>query len=128
MEAKLPWLKSDEGLQFEEDLWRTLSTTSVFTLIEDESTPVWNYTAPPPTVPPLSSPRSPSSKTHSHHARARKPLPAHLPSALGPHRLHCNTDVRAPDRVPRARVGLSVPLSPAEDEVRREIRALKGSY
>ena len=50
-------------------------------------------------------PRHPEDRTAPAFVHAAQ-IPTHLPSALRPHRLHHDTDLRAPDRLPRARAWL----------------------
>ncbi|KAI0353022.1 hypothetical protein OH77DRAFT_1427793 [Trametes cingulata] len=147
LEEKFPWIAED-GAQHEETLWQTLTTTPIFqpaplppsATNTSTSTPapppapspdtVWTYVPPsPPPPPPLLAslttlasslpardPSSPPQPKYQHTFQALSDLTGYIAtqtyaSPLG---------LRAPG------VGLGIPLSPEEEEVRREIRALKG--
>ncbi|KAI9056505.1 hypothetical protein FKP32DRAFT_1763211 [Trametes sanguinea] len=147
LEEKFPWV-ADDGAQYEETLWQTLTTTPVFqpaplppaasTSATSASPPppspdtVWTYTPPsPPSPPPLL-----TSLTALSHAlpapTSTSPAPPqpkfqHTFQALSDLTGYIATQTYAPAHGLRAPgVGLHVPLSPEAEEVRREIRALKG--
>ncbi|OJT05321.1 hypothetical protein TRAPUB_3762 [Trametes pubescens] len=144
LEEKFPWVAA-EGSQHEETLWQTLTNSPLFqpaplppaasstSLASPPPAPssdtIWTYVPPPPPVtPPLLSSlstlastlptaaSSPSQPKFQHTFQALSDLTGYIATQTyaAPHGL------RAPG------LGLGVPLAPAEEEVRREIRALKG--
>ncbi|OCH94336.1 hypothetical protein OBBRIDRAFT_789466 [Obba rivulosa] len=125
VEAKLPHLKAEGAQQYRARIWESLSTHSVFHTDEVEGITVWSYVEPtllPP--PPLL-----SSLTTLHNALPESQLQRgrfqHTLKALTDFTGYIATQTyttmfRAPG------MGLSAPLSPQEEELRREIRALKG--
>ncbi|RPD80921.1 hypothetical protein L226DRAFT_432864, partial [Lentinus tigrinus ALCF2SS1-7] len=144
LEAKLPWI-AEEGVQFEETLWQTLTTTPSFQPAPPppSTTPaptpapappptpdtVWTYTPPSPPPPPalLTSltalksalpPPPPDQPKFQHTFHALSGLTGYIAAQTYAH-AHAHT-FRAPG------VGLGPALSPEEEDVRREIRALKG--
>jgi len=127
LETKLPWLKEeDDGPQRQEKLWETLSTNPLFQHEEVDNVSIWTYTAPPPVPePPL---------LQSLHA-LRSAFPERPAPQTGrfQHTLEALTDLTgfiatgtySFFRPPTAQF-MSSQLSTDEEEVRREIRALKG--
>ncbi|KAI9000836.1 hypothetical protein BD414DRAFT_526238 [Trametes punicea] len=153
LEAKFPWVAED-GAQYEETLWQTLTTMPIFQpaplpppsstasgspppLPAPSQETVWTYTPPtPPTPSPLlsslttlaSALPSPSSPSASQSPAPPQPKFQHTFQALSDLTGYIATQTFAASshglRAPG--VGLHVPLSPEAEEVRREIRALKG--
>ncbi|KAL6305817.1 hypothetical protein BKA93DRAFT_895834 [Sparassis latifolia] len=131
LESKLPWLKSEEeGVQFEAKLWETLSMSPVFRHEDTDGTSVWSYHPPiPPPPPPL------MSSLHS----LKEALPESMPQASHyQHTLEALSSLTGyisahtySYALPRTnfRLGVASPdpqLHPEEEDVRKEIRALKG--
>ncbi|KAM5535508.1 hypothetical protein V8D89_010845 [Ganoderma adspersum] len=145
LEAKFPWV-AEEGSQHEENLWRTLTTTPMFQPAETNpppSTPspsssstasspspdtIWTYVPPtpapePPLLTSLSSlktalPPPPSTQPkYQHTFQALSDLTGYITTQTY---VLPTTGFRAPG------LGLGTPLTPEEEEVRRDIRALKG--
>ncbi|KAL0580093.1 hypothetical protein V5O48_001952 [Marasmius crinis-equi] len=131
LENKIPWLVSDEGFAFEQKLWDTLSSCDIFessSLPGSESpdtlTPHWSYKSRVPPPPPplmtslgtLSSEISQCRRTTSYH---------HTLQSLSEFTGYISTQVYAPYKPP-ASVGSNPSNSTVEDELKKEIRALKG--
>ncbi|KAG7096704.1 hypothetical protein E1B28_004118 [Marasmius oreades] len=131
LESKIPWLVSEDGVAFEHELWNTLSNSAVF---ESSDAPGaegqtsaathWRYIAPEPVPPPpltssletLSSTIFQGRRTTSHQRTLQS-----LSEFTG----YISTQVYAPYRPPSSIT--SNPLNPTpEDELKKEIRALKG--
>ncbi|CCM00676.1 uncharacterized protein FIBRA_02715 [Fibroporia radiculosa] len=54
LEGKMPWLREEDGLSFQELLWKTLSTSSLFRQEEIDGISTWSYVEPVlPPFPPL---------------------------------------------------------------------------
>ncbi|EJD00932.1 uncharacterized protein FOMMEDRAFT_147624, partial [Fomitiporia mediterranea MF3/22] len=51
LEERYTWLKSDEGLAYQDSLWETLSTNPSFSTSKETDRLIWTYTSPPPTQP-----------------------------------------------------------------------------
>ncbi|KAI1796199.1 hypothetical protein LXA43DRAFT_1090283 [Ganoderma leucocontextum] len=144
LEVKFPWV-AEEGAQHEDNLWRTLTTTPIFqpaapTPSSSSPTPsnaptapapspdtVWTYIPPtPPPEPPLLTclaslkaalPPSPSIQPKFQHTfQALSDLTGYITTQT----YTLPTGFRAPG------LGLGAPLTPEEEEIRRDIRALKG--
>ncbi|KAF8076637.1 hypothetical protein FPV67DRAFT_1664894 [Lyophyllum atratum] len=141
LEGQVPWLVSEEGLIYEQKLWDTLSTCSMFTRtpplpepnaenVEDQEPTRWTYTAPTPTQPSpvlksmaALSESLPKSSAPKHNSRQ------HTLQALSEFTGYIGTQLYLPYRPPSSAMGFlgsGSSLGPAEDEFRREIRALKG--
>ncbi|KAL0949284.1 hypothetical protein HGRIS_009361 [Hohenbuehelia grisea] len=144
MEAKIPWLTTPEAVEVENALWDTLTTCPFFEQqvkdsaaqpnpIESPAPPPrqvqWTYNAP---TPPERSPLVASLSSLSDAMPAKKavvtkqeleqsPLQRTL-QTLSDFTGYISTQVYMPYRPP----GVGGMLGPAEDEMRREIRALKG--
>ncbi|KAI0772108.1 hypothetical protein BD413DRAFT_475017 [Trametes elegans] len=143
LEDKFPWIAED-GAQREEALWRTLTTTPVFqpappppgtTATPPTLDTEWTYVPPPPPpAPPLLSslsslatalPSPPQAQSH----QSPQPKYQHTLQALSDLTGYIAAQTYAAPlglRAPGFGLGTGAPLPPAEEEVRREIRALKG--
>ncbi|KAI0720309.1 hypothetical protein C8T65DRAFT_634096 [Cerioporus squamosus] len=145
LETKLPWI-AEEGAQFEDILWQTLTTTPFFQPAPPPpaSTPApsapspspnpaslpdtaWTYTpSPPPLAPPLLISLS-SLKAALPPPPSDQPKFQHTFQALSDLTGYIATQTYALPHTFRAPgLGLGASLLPEEEEVRREIRALKG--
>ncbi|KAI0638363.1 hypothetical protein C8Q77DRAFT_1048683 [Trametes polyzona] len=152
LEEKFPWV-SEEGAQVEETLWQTLTTTPLFqpAPLPPASTTgaaappppvpspdtVWTYTPP---TPPAPAPLLTSLTTLASALPARTTASAEPPQPKFQHTFQALSDLTGyiaaqtyasgfgGVRAPAFGLGLGsgAPLAPAEEEVRREIRALKG--
>ncbi|KAJ7780990.1 hypothetical protein B0H16DRAFT_1404079 [Mycena metata] len=136
LEGKIPWLVSDEGAPFEQRLWETLSTCPLFVSSTSPDSPTpptdgqailyWGYVPPEP-LPPTALAQSLSALS----ASIPKPSPEkHSPFQ---HALQSMTDFTGyissqmyTPFVVGARFGPTSTLGPVEEDVRKEIRALKG--
>ncbi|KAI0660809.1 hypothetical protein C8Q70DRAFT_912648 [Cubamyces menziesii] len=144
LEEKFPWIAA-EGAQHEEALWRALTSTPIFqpaplppaaAVSSTSSTPptpspdtVWTYVPPSPPPPPplLTSLTKLSSALPPRSSSPPQPKFQHTFQALSDLTGYIATQTYAAPLGLRAPgVGLGVPLSPEAEEVRREIRALKG--
>ncbi|KAF5387839.1 hypothetical protein D9615_000605 [Tricholomella constricta] len=141
LEGQVPWLASEDGLKYEQKLWETLSTCPLFIgtpslptsnaeNFEDQKPTRWTYAAPEPAEPsPVSESMNalsrslPKSSAPQHNSRQ------HTLQALAEFTGYISTQVYMPYRPPSSAAGFlgsGGSLGPAEDEFRREIRALKG--
>ncbi|KZT06413.1 uncharacterized protein LAESUDRAFT_759261 [Laetiporus sulphureus 93-53] len=128
LEAKLPWLKEESAAEYEGRLWETLSTNPLFLREESEGTMTWSYEppeqpSPPPIVTSLDKlKQAMSAPPHSQTSRFQHTLAA-LTDLTG----YIATQTYAQFRLPNMGYGGGAPpTSTEEDEVKREIRALKG--
>ncbi|KAJ6490311.1 hypothetical protein C8R47DRAFT_1177115 [Mycena vitilis] len=137
LEGKIPWLVSDEGVPFEHRLWDILSTCPLFV---PGLSPSLDSTDPPADaadilywrhVPPV--PHSPTALVQSLSAlSASIPKPSAEKHSPFQHALQSMTDftgyISSQMYAPYlpVRYGPSSSVNPAEEEVRKEIRALKG--
>ncbi|KAJ6539622.1 hypothetical protein B0H19DRAFT_1179855 [Mycena capillaripes] len=136
LEGKIPWLVSEEGAPFEQRLWGTLSTCPLFVSSispsPDSAPPAdgqdifyWGYTPPIPS-PPTALVQSLSALSGS--------IPKPSPDKHSPfqHALQSMTDftgyISSQMYAPYlpVRFGPNSTMNPAEEDVRKEIRALKG--
>ncbi|KAF7301891.1 hypothetical protein MIND_00755100 [Mycena indigotica] len=140
LEGKIPFLVSDEGRVYEERLWDTLSTCPVFVSLShpvSESTPspptpdedvqYWHYYQPEP---------SPPTELAQALDRLVAAVPKPSTERRSPmqHALQAMTDMTGyisanmySQYAPMgSRIGSGATLGPAEEEVRKEIRTLKG--
>ncbi|KAJ6628911.1 hypothetical protein B0H10DRAFT_104330 [Mycena sp. CBHHK59/15] len=142
LEGKIPWLVSEEGAPFENHLWETLSTCPLF-LADTSPSPgtaspeppadapqsllYWAYSAPEP-PPPTALATSLAALS------AAVPKPSQEIHSTFQHALQSLTDftgyissqIYTPYRPLVNRFTMPGNLSPAEEEMRKEIRALKG--
>ncbi|KAJ7068524.1 hypothetical protein C8F01DRAFT_1017949 [Mycena amicta] len=140
LEGKLPFLVSEEGRLFENRIWDTLSTCPVFVSapaptpdvvpppsIQGEEVLYWSYSQPEP---------PPPTELMQSLARLATVLPKPSPEKRSPmqHALQAMTDMTGfisanmySQYAPiGTRLGSSIALGPAEEEVRKDIRTLKG--
>jgi len=140
LEDQVPWLVSEEGLEYEHKLWETLCTCPLFTRTPSlpipsagveklDQLPIrWTYTAPTPT--------DPSPLVQSLIALSSALPRASRPSSyqrtletLSDFTGYISTQIYQPFRPIQGGTGfhaLTSTLGPAEEEFRREVRALKG--
>ncbi|KAG6878582.1 hypothetical protein C0993_003037 [Termitomyces sp. T159_Od127] len=138
MEGQVPWLVSEEGQKYEELLWKTLSTSSLFTGTtpegesgEDQTPTRWSYNNPAPVEP---SPVVKSIKKLTislpKNSEPRHKSREHTLQALSEFTGYISTQMYMPYQAPSSAAGFlsghSSSIGPAEEEFRREIRALKG--
>ncbi|KAJ7232222.1 hypothetical protein B0H12DRAFT_1192388 [Mycena haematopus] len=138
LEGKIPWLVSEEGAAFEQGLWTTLSTCPLFVPdlspspeissvvpADGPETLYWGYDPP---VPPSPTALEKSLSTLS--ASIPKPSPdkrsplQHALQSMTDFTGYISSQMYAP-YLP-GRFGSGATMNPAEEEVRKEIRALKG--
>ncbi|KAI0335652.1 hypothetical protein GY45DRAFT_1267998 [Cubamyces sp. BRFM 1775] len=141
LEEKFPWIAAEDA-RHEEALWKALTTTPIFqpaplpptaTASTPPSAPspdtVWTYVPPsaPPPPPLLTSLTKLSSALPPRSSSPPQPKFQHTFQALSDLTGYIATQTYAAPLGLRAPgVGLGVSLSPEAEEVRREIRALKG--
>ncbi|KAK7695369.1 hypothetical protein QCA50_000004 [Cerrena zonata] len=127
LESNWPWLQSDEGSGYMETIWNTLHTTPLFAQEQKDDVTLWSYTPPAPTPPT-------ALETSLSTLRATLP-PARTSLHPFQHTLQALTDFTGyiasqtyaiPSTLRFSGIGMNTPLPPGEEEVRREIRALKG--
>jgi len=124
---KLPWLQSEDGSKYQDDLWKTLSTDSAFSYTDTQETSIWKYVAPiPPTPPPifisLANLRSMMPAQHPEKASASQ----HTLEALSEFTGYLTTQIYKTPAYRSLGFNASHTLKPEEEEIRKEIRALKG--
>ncbi|KAL1660135.1 hypothetical protein GGF50DRAFT_63797 [Schizophyllum commune] len=131
LEGRIPWLLSEDGLVREGQLWDMLSTSPLFASEVDDVQGLqrWRYVAPevPPT-PPLLSSLSALSESMSKlpSETENRPFQRTL-QTLGDFTGYLSSQVYAPFRPNGPQYGLgSSGLGPVEEDMRKEIRALKG--
>ncbi|KAI4526578.1 hypothetical protein K525DRAFT_233079 [Schizophyllum commune Loenen D] len=131
LEGRIPWLLSEDGLMREGQLWDMLSTSPLFASEVDDVQGLqrWRYVAPevPPT-PPLLSSLSALSESMSKlpSETENRPFQRTL-QTLGDFTGYLSSQVYAPFRPNGPQYGLgSSGLGPVEEDMRKEIRALKG--
>jgi len=129
IEDKMPWMRPEEDAEAQTRLWDALSSMPVFAQSEEEGMVSWSYTQPsPPQTPPLLSSLS--------------SLQTALPSSPAPERNRFQNTLQALSdftgyiasqtyTLPTGSfrytaTGMVSNMSPEEEELRREIRALKG--
>ena len=144
-EERYPWLKTDEGMAYEvrdqcvylnhtersmikRSLWETLTSDEDFSCEKGEDgREVWTFVAPPPL------PEAPLSKSLFTLRSAFPSTPS--PTSSFQYTLQALTDLTGfiatqtysfGNTLHMPNLGLSTPLGPQEEEIRREIRALKG--
>ncbi|PPQ67821.1 hypothetical protein CVT26_007068 [Gymnopilus dilepis] len=139
LESQLPWLLSEDGLSYENQLWDTLSTCQSFQKVTPEGAPSgsadataishWKY------VPPLTSEPSILVKSMEdlssalpRDMKSRKSPFQHTLQSLSDFTGYISTQVYLPFRPSSIGRGLTSTngQSTAEEELRKEIRALKG--
>ncbi|TDL29249.1 hypothetical protein BD410DRAFT_11556 [Rickenella mellea] len=137
LQQRYPWLKTDEGLQYRNSLWETLTTNPSFPLIDDGGHLVWTYQPPIIPLPQPSNDPLLSSLTSLKYALPPPRQPGDsVSSSAFQHTLQALTDftgyittqtyslTSSSFRLPG--MGLSPALSPQEEDIRKDIRALKG--
>lgn len=142
LQERTPQLFAEERLGFERELWETLSTCPLFSRIPVQSsrsvspqenegveaTIRWTYTPPKPTDPsPLLKSLDGLASSLPGGVKLRTSAFQHTLESVSDLTGYLSTQVYLPYRPPPG-MGLhnSGNLSPAEEELRREIRALKG--
>ncbi|KAL1740281.1 hypothetical protein HDZ31DRAFT_47798, partial [Schizophyllum fasciatum] len=131
LEGRIPWLLSDEGVVREGVLWDTLSTSPLFASEMDGLQEIqrWRYVNPevPPTPPLLDSLQG-LSRTMAKFPAQNEDRPSQRTlQALGDFTGYLSSQVYAPFRPTGMQYGTgSSGLGPLEEEIRKEIRALKG--
>jgi len=131
LEQQYPWLTTEKGVEYQNTLWETLNNQADFSEIEEDSQRVWKFKR----APPIDS--EPSSLMNSM-STLTKVLPQ-KPSPVNPyqHTLDTLTEFTGYITTQTYRMstsslrlpgiaGSSAPLDPQQEEVRREIRVLKG--
>ncbi|KIK06824.1 hypothetical protein K443DRAFT_129744 [Laccaria amethystina LaAM-08-1] len=142
LQERIPQLVAEESLGFEPELWETLSTCPLFSRIpvqtsrpvspqENEGVEVtmrWTYTPPEPTDPsPLLKSLDGLASSLPRGVKLRTSTFQHTLESVSDLTGYLSTQVYLPYRPPPGMVlHNSGNLSPAEEDLRREIRALKG--
>ncbi|KAJ7930054.1 hypothetical protein B0H13DRAFT_2310088 [Mycena leptocephala] len=135
LEGKIPWLVSQEGAPFEQRLWEILSTCPLFvpnTSPLPDSAPsadgqdiYWGYapSVPPPPTALVQSLSALSASIPKPSAEKHSPF-QHALQSMTDFTGYISSQMYAPYL--GARFGPGASMSPAEEDVRKEIRALKG--
>ncbi|KAG7449418.1 uncharacterized protein BT62DRAFT_964598 [Guyanagaster necrorhizus] len=133
MESHIPWLLSDEGVQYEHKLWETLTTLTVFRSLPEDTHPSdnvrWTFDPPTPPVPsPLLNSLNELSAALPRDSKTKTTALQHTLQSLSDLTGYISAQVYVPFR-PYSASGQSnnnnTSPTPA-DELKREIRALKG--
>ncbi|KAF9478182.1 hypothetical protein BDN70DRAFT_860632 [Pholiota conissans] len=139
LEAQIPWLLTDEGLEFEQEIWDILCSCRLFSKAislssssdaPPDSTPPttqWKYSPPLPVLAPplLQSLAVLSSELPKKDMKSRKSPFQHTLQSMSDFTGYLSTQVYLPYR-PTGYPPNDKGQSTIEDELRREIRALKG--
>ncbi|KAE9410006.1 hypothetical protein BT96DRAFT_1077514 [Gymnopus androsaceus JB14] len=135
MESRIPWLVSEEGIDFEHSLWDTLSTTPVFEGVISEDSPEgpsapvrWVYI---PAKPNTTTPFLSSLDSLSAAVAVRKPtsMPSpyqHTLQAMSEFTGYISSNLYTPYRPPPIPGMGSPSTGEPTDDLKKEIRALKG--
>ncbi|KAH8830421.1 hypothetical protein DL96DRAFT_1592791 [Flagelloscypha sp. PMI_526] len=130
MEEQIPWLLSEDGLEYERQIWETLQACPLFVASNENTDEAglqqWTYTGPEltPTPEVVSSLKSlvgsiprpvRESNPHQHTLKSMTDLTGYI-----------SGQVYAPYSSRSFAGSFSGSLSPQQEELRREIRALKG--
>ncbi|KAF7975120.1 hypothetical protein HWV62_10413 [Athelia sp. TMB] len=127
MTAKLPWLQSEEGAKYRDDLWSTLSSNSAFSYTDTDETSIWKYTAPvPSSPPPLMSSLATLRSTMPQPQPEKNSALQHALQTISEFTGYLTTQIYAMPIHRPPGFGPSQTLNPEEEELRKEIRALKG--
>jgi len=131
LESHYPWLSTENGVEYQTSLWETLNNHPDFNEVEDGTQRIWTFKrAPPGDV-------EPSPLIDSMSALRKSLPPKRSPINPYQHTLDTLTEFTgyvttqtyqmstSSLRLPGIS-GASAPLDPQQEEVRREIRALKG--
>lgn len=138
LESQIPWLASEDGLQSEQKLWDTLSTCPLFNHFSPQTSTdlhsstdadlptYWEYIpSTPESPPPLINSLDALLYELPKDMKTRKSLFQRTLQFLSDFTGEISTQVYMPFRPPTMGTGFSEKSS-VEDELRREIRALKG--
>jgi hypothetical protein len=129
IEVKLPWLNSEEGAKYQNDLWQTLTTNPLFDHKDTSIKSTWSYITPTPQIPtPLILSLSTLRATLPTRTPQTNPF-QHTLQTLSDFTGYLTTQIYALPSISSYRpLGINVggTLGPEEEELRREIRALKG--
>ncbi|KAJ7129385.1 hypothetical protein C8R44DRAFT_872660 [Mycena epipterygia] len=142
LEGKIPWLVTPEGAPFEHHLWETLSTcplfvpdlspspdstTSTVPPVSEKDIIYWGYAVPvpPPPTPLVQSLAGLSASIPKPSPERRSPL-QHALQSMSDFTGYISSQLYAPYTPLVNRFAPGSSLSPVEEDVRKEIRALKG--
>ncbi|KAJ7811135.1 hypothetical protein B0H14DRAFT_3150870 [Mycena olivaceomarginata] len=141
LEGKIPWLVSEEGAPFEQRLWDTLSTCPLFVSntspapdspsalppADGHEILYWSYDPPAPPTPTALAQSLSALSTSIPKPSADKHSPfQHALQSMTDFTGYISTQMYVPYVSLGSRYGSSSAMDPAEEEVRKEIRALKG--
>ncbi|KJA29926.1 hypothetical protein HYPSUDRAFT_126070 [Hypholoma sublateritium FD-334 SS-4] len=140
LEEQIPWLLTEEGLNFEQQLWETLTTCPLFeksTASSPSVTPSeapsllnqWEYLPPAPVAsPPLSKALDELASELPQDGKSRKSLFQHTLKTMSDFTGYLSTQVYMPYRASAIGTGVfqANGQTSLEEELRKEIRALKG--
>ncbi|EKM59307.1 uncharacterized protein PHACADRAFT_249711 [Phanerochaete carnosa HHB-10118-sp] len=127
LETKFPWIQSEKEGKFENELWEVLSISVLFEQDTTDDVSVWSFKAPLP--PPPSALQLALSALHEALPGPSRDLASIRKTydALSNFTGYMSSQLYAmPSNLRFTANGMSTVLSPEEEEIRREIRALKG--
>ncbi|KAG6817849.1 hypothetical protein H0H87_001681 [Tephrocybe sp. NHM501043] len=137
MEGHIPWLVSEEGRKYEQTLWDTLSACPLFSGTspatndaEEHKPRRWTYTTPAPVEPsPIVESMKRLTTILPKNSELRHNSLQHTLQALSDFTGYISTQMYMPYQAPSSAAGFLNNGSsggPAEEEFKREVRALKG--
>ncbi|KAF5363728.1 hypothetical protein D9756_000746 [Leucocoprinus leucothites] len=136
LEEKAPWLLSSGGLKYEQQLWELLSTCPLFSANPalspaggqgSQPPSRWSYTPPlPPDPSPVVKSLSSLKLVLPKDQLSKSSVLQGTLQAISEFTGYISTQVYMPYRSPANGVGIASNLGPIEEQLRREIRALKG--
>ncbi|KAI5119764.1 hypothetical protein M0805_004096 [Coniferiporia weirii] len=131
LDEKYTWLRSEKGVEYKNSLWGTLTNDPCFSEVEENGRLVWTYTP--------ASPSTTSTPLTDSLAALKSSLPPPRPQTSPyQHTLETLADftgyittqtyqlASSSMRISGFGLGMSTPLAPQHEEIRKEIRALKG--
>ncbi|KAH8094832.1 hypothetical protein BXZ70DRAFT_946229 [Cristinia sonorae] len=124
LEARNAWIGSEEGTGYAQCLWNCLNNTPLFVKREAEGKEAWTYTPQTPPPPPPSFISLSNLRSSLPQPPSNQPRFQHTMQALSDFTGYIAAQTYG---IPtNFRLGMGALLSPEAEDVRREIRALKG--
>ncbi|THH03309.1 hypothetical protein EW145_g6359 [Phellinidium pouzarii] len=130
LQVRFTWLKSEKGAEYEKSLWQTLTNDPHFSEVKEKGRLVWTYKPVSPDSPPTPFMESIASLKLSLSPRPQSNPYQRTFEALSDFTGYITTQTyqlaSSTMRMPSLGLGMSTPLAPQQEEIRKEIRALKG--